>query len=263
MAKVRDVASLIEQLAPPHLAESWDNVGLLVGRVDADVNRVMTCLTITADSAAEAVAQNVDLIVTHHPLPFRPLNRLTTETPEGRYLLKLIEANIAIYSAHTAYDSAREGINQRLAEGLILQQIAPLEPSPDVDEPFGAGRYGENRNFDNVRKLVTRLKEFLNVAQVRVAGDPDGSAGRVAIACGSAGEMLEAARQMGCDVMITGEASFHTCLAAEAAGMALVLAGHFASEHFAMRCLAEAIADEFDELDVWASREEQDPLRVL
>jgi len=76
---------------------------------------LMTCLTITPASAAEAVAGRADLIVSHHPLPFRPLSRLTSETSEGRLLLELIGAKIAVFSPHTAFDSAQDGINQRLA----------------------------------------------------------------------------------------------------------------------------------------------------
>jgi dinuclear metal center YbgI/SA1388 family protein len=118
MHTVAHIAEFLDKFAPPALAESWDNVGLLVGRSEQPVERVMTCLTITPESAAEAVTNQANLIVSHHPLPFRPLKRLTGETSEGRLLLDLIAAGIAVYSPHTAFDSAEEGINQRLAAGL-------------------------------------------------------------------------------------------------------------------------------------------------
>lgn len=102
----------------------------------------MTCLTITPwKSADEAVAGRAGLIVTHHPLPFRPAARLTTDTPDGRLLLRLIESGVAIYSPHTAFDSAAEGINQRLATGLQLTEIDVLVPGSQP--PLGAGRYGQ------------------------------------------------------------------------------------------------------------------------
>ena len=78
----------LESLAPPRLSAEWDNVGLLVGDRQAEVERIMTCLTITTDTVSEAIERKVDLIVVHHPLPFRPLTRLTAETTEGRYLLE-------------------------------------------------------------------------------------------------------------------------------------------------------------------------------
>src|SRR5262245_58222276 len=92
MITVQSVESVLEQLAPPTLAESWDNVGLLVGDRRAEVRRVMTCLSITTNSAAEAVADGADLIVTHHPLPFQPVRQLTTDSFFGGLLLTLIKA---------------------------------------------------------------------------------------------------------------------------------------------------------------------------
>src|SRR3954470_2892673 len=117
MLTVAAVAAFLENFAPNRLAAEWDNVGLLVGEAQHKVERVMTCLTVTPSSVAEALSEKADLIVTHHPLPFEPLRRITSDTPQGRLLLDLIKAQIALYSPHTAFDSARSGINQRLAEG--------------------------------------------------------------------------------------------------------------------------------------------------
>lgn len=261
--KVETIAAFLDRFAPPQLAASWDNVGLLVGDPQSPASRVMTCLTVTAATAAEAVEQDVDLIVTHHPLPFRPLKRITTETPEGRYLLQLLRANVAIYSAHTAFDSTAAGINQRLAEGLGLTGIAPLVPIDDVGMQVGGGRSGCVEKPATVGQLADRLKQFLSIETVRAVGKTDRRVDRVAVACGSAGEFLDAARQAGCDAFVTGEMTFHTCLAAEAADVAVLLTGHFASERFAMECLAEVLAAEFEELEVWASRHETDPIHLL
>src|SRR4029077_979302 len=133
MLTVSVVAELLERFAPSRLAAEWDNVGLLVGDRVRPVERIMTCLTLTPASVAEAVAERSELVVVHHPLPFRPLRRLTSDSVEGRLLLKLIEARIAVYSPHTAFDPAGRGINQRLAEGLRLTAIEPL--FADGDEP--------------------------------------------------------------------------------------------------------------------------------
>src|SRR6185295_17432474 len=115
--------------APAALAAEWDNVGLLVGDRAQKVERIMTCLTITPAAASEAIREQADLIVSHHPLPFKPLKRLTADQPTGRILLDLIRAGISIYSPHTAFDSAAAGINQQLAEALGLKNIQPLEPA--------------------------------------------------------------------------------------------------------------------------------------
>jgi len=259
MPTIAAVADFLETLAPLELAEGWDNVGLLLGDRRRPARRVMTCLTITGDSAAEAVAEKADLIVTHHPLPFRPINRITSDTPDGRLLLSLLETGVAVYSAHTAFDSAAAGINQRLAEGLGLQSITPLTPSP-LSAEMGTGRVGRLPKGGTLSSLVTATKSFLGLEQVQLVGNLTAPIERVAIGCGSAGELLASAEQAGAQAFVTGEARFHTALEAQARGLALVLVGHYASEQFGLEALAEQLAAQFSDVTVWASRKEQDPL---
>jgi dinuclear metal center YbgI/SA1388 family protein len=257
MTHVAEIAAYLEGLAPFRLAEEWDNVGLLVGRGDREVAKLMTCLTVTPTTAAEAIAAGADLIVTHHPIPFSPLKRLTGETTVGRVLLDLIAAGVGVFSAHTAYDSAGEGINQRLAVGLQLRGIAPLVPHA---EGQGTGRWGWLAEPLPLSELAQRLKQFLSIDRLQLVGDATAEIRTVAVACGAAGELLDAARQDGCDALVVGEARFHTCLEAESLGISLLLPGHFASERFAMDCLAEVLARRFPGIQVWASRDEKDPL---
>src|SRR3954470_22348557 len=115
MTTVADVVRVLAQWAPLSLAAEWDNVGLLLGDATAPVRRLMTCLTVTPESAGEAVRDGAELIVTHHPILFRPVQKLTSATAEGRMLLGLARAGSAIYSPHTAYDNAAGGINDGLA----------------------------------------------------------------------------------------------------------------------------------------------------
>src|SRR5262249_14856041 len=123
---VADAIAFLEEFAPPSLAAEWDNVGLLLGDRQARVKRIMTCLTVTPESAAEAVEARAQLIVTHHPILFRPAKRLTTANAEGRMLLSLIRAGVAVYSPHTAFDNTRGGINDAIARRLGLTDVAPL-----------------------------------------------------------------------------------------------------------------------------------------
>jgi dinuclear metal center YbgI/SA1388 family protein len=126
MPTVAAVIAFLEEFAPTSLAAEWDNVGLLLGDRDAAVERIMTCLTVTTESASEAVAAKAQLIVTHHPVLFRPVKRLTTASAEGRMLLSLIRAGVAVYSPHTAFDNTRGGVNDALAHRLGLTDVAPL-----------------------------------------------------------------------------------------------------------------------------------------
>ena len=126
MPSLDTIITHLETLAPLDLAEDWDNVGLLIGTRTQNVERIMTCLTVTSASAAEAIAERADLIVTHHPVLFRPVQRLTDATPEGVMLLGLLRAGIAVFSPHTAFDNAVGGINDLLATKLGLTDIGPL-----------------------------------------------------------------------------------------------------------------------------------------
>ncbi|MEL6897203.1 MAG: Nif3-like dinuclear metal center hexameric protein, partial [Planctomycetota bacterium] len=157
---------------------------------------------------------------------------------------------IAVYSAHTAFDSAKHGINQRLAQMLNLNDIQPLIPAEDPEDAaggIGAGRSGKPSPGTTLRDVSDVLASALSLRNIRRMGAEDVSISRVAIACGSGGSFVGAARRCGADLLITGEATFHTCLEAQAAGMAMLLTGHFASERFAMEQWAM-------EIQVWADK---------
>jgi dinuclear metal center YbgI/SA1388 family protein len=269
------------------LAEDWDNVGLLVGKTNWSANKVMTCLTVTPTTADEAVSQGVNLIVSHHPLPFHPLRTITDESTVGRLLLQLITAGIGVYSPHTAFDSAEAGINQHLAIGLGLQGIKPLisatntvdsgtvdsgsvdsgsVDSGSVDSgsvDSGSGRRGWLGESLSLIEMADRVKTFLDISTIQVAGAEDLQVSRVAIACGSGGSFLQHAIAQECNCLVTGEVTFHTCLEAEACGIGLILPGHFASERFALVALADYLSEQLAGIEVWASRTERDPIRTV
>jgi dinuclear metal center YbgI/SA1388 family protein len=203
------------------------------------------------------------LIVAHHPLPFRPLTKVTSETTPGRLLLRLIRAGICVYSPHTAFDSAAAGINQQLAAALQLDEIEPLSPALDDPDGLGSGRIGRLSSAAAISDCAARLKKFLGLAAVRVVGDAEKPIHKVAIGCGSAGQFLSSAIHHGCDLMITGEATFHICLEAEASSTALMLLGHFASERFAIESLARELSTQLAKTRCWACQNERDPLTVL
>ena len=124
--KVEDFVRAFEAHVPPDLAADWDNVGLLVGRRSSEVHLVMTTLDLTPSTLAEAASRGAQLIVTHHPTPFRPLRTLTDTDPTGELLLAAAEARVAVYSPHTAWDDAPGGINDLLAAAAGLAAPQPL-----------------------------------------------------------------------------------------------------------------------------------------
>ncbi len=273
MVSVDAICGELARIAPLKLAEPWDNVGLLVGDRSHPVKRVMTCLTISEPIVAEVLAESVDLVITHHPLPFKPLQKLISDQTASGLLLKLIRAGTSVYSAHTAYDSARQGINQLWAEALQLTDIRPLVECSDEQRAglgetevhaLGSGRFGDLANAMSMSRLLRTAAVIGQSARPpQFVGDPDRPIRRVAVACGSGGGFLAAAKRRGCEAMLTGEATFHVCLEAESLGIALGLLGHYASERFAMDRLAMQLSKSLPDLEIWSSRLERDPIRFL
>jgi len=263
-----DLIRFFDQFAPGHLAEEWDNVGLLVGDPAAEIERVLTCLTLTPDVAEEAVANENDVIVTHHPILFRPVQRITSQSSEGSILLKLIQAGVAVYSPHTRYDNAADGVNTQIADKLEIQHLQPLKPvvadtATGSDMEPGAGRFGSLPSQRILAELISMIKERFEIETVGVIGDQSRSVQTVGIACGSAAGFMTDAQRVGCDLFITGEARFHDCLAARTMGLAMILLGHYASERFAMEHLADILSEAFPQLIIKASSQESDPLQWL
>jgi len=129
MMTVSDVTEWLERFAPARLAEPWDNVGLLWGDPGALVQGVMTCLTVTPVTAAEAIEEEASLIVSHHPILFREVKRVRADFPDTAPLWKLARAGVAVASPHTAFDNTHEGINDLLCHRLGLNDISPLRPA--------------------------------------------------------------------------------------------------------------------------------------
>jgi dinuclear metal center YbgI/SA1388 family protein len=263
--QVSDVLDFMREFTPQTLAESWDNVGLLVGREDREATRVMTCLTLSPDVADEAIARQANLVITHHPVLFRGVQQVTEATSEGKMLLGLIENGISVFSPHTCYDSAHEGINRQLADSLELQNIRPIRPidaneTGDDCDLLGSGRFGDLATPVTFGALIDRVKSALQITDTQFVGDASQSVSRVGIACGAAAEFMSDADKLGCDVLLTGEARFHACLEARVLGVGLILPGHYATERPAMVSLAVKLKTQFSGLDVWASEVESDPV---
>lgn len=265
MTCVAEIQDYLATVAPPDLAESWDNVGLITGDTTRQVKQILTCLTLTPDVAAEAIDAGADMIVSHHPILFRPVQQITSASVEGKMLLGLIQAGIAVYSPHTCYDSAERGINWQLANLLGLEEIGILRPQPMSADPSGeeqgAGRFGNLPAEFSLAQLNQLIKQALKVSSLQFVGDPEMKVRRLGIACGAAAEFLKDAHQHECQALLTGEARFHACLDARAREMALILPGHYATERPAMEQMAELLQQQFSDLKIWASQNETDPLR--
>ena len=262
MATLADVTAALEDLAPLRLAAEWDAVGLLLGSRRPRVGRILTCLTLTGPVAREAIDTGVDLVVSHHPLPFRPVGRITDATPTGAILLDLAAAGIAVWSSHTAWDSAAGGINDQLAERCGLSAVAPLVADP-VAPRAGFGRMGLAGEGTTLAALATRLARSLSATGPLLVGDGRAPVGRVGIVCGSGADGIGKAHEAGCDTFLTGELKLHEALHAAAIGMKVIAVGHHASERFSMPVLGERLAARVAGVECRSSVADVDPFTTL
>ena len=262
MTTVQTICGWLDERFPADLAESWDNTGLLLGDPGAAVSTVMTCLTLTEDVAEEAAEGDVGLVVSQHPVLFRGAKSLTGETAEGRLIMRLIGAGVAVYSPHTRFDSAGEGINAMLAHRVGITDPRPLRPS-DGERGDGGGRFGDLAEATPVEEFAAAVATATGVSGLHVVASGRSKVTRVAVACGAAGEYLSDAAASGCDGFVVGEARFHTALEARERGVAMFVPGHYGTERGAVESLAKTIGEQFDGVRSFASTVETDPLTWL
>lgn len=222
-------------------AASWDSVGLQVGDPDDRVTTVLVTLDVTAAVLDEARRLGADLVIAHHPLLFRPLARLTPATAAGKLALMAARSGCAVLAVHSNFDAAVPGTTSPVVDLLDLRDVSPLEPFVD-DPTLGLGRVGVMPAAQPLRAVADRLARGLPAPHLRVAGPLDREVRRVA-ACGGAGDSLvDAARAAGADVYVTGDLRHHVVLDALHLGMALIDAGHYATEAAALPALHDRLA---------------------
>ena len=256
MAEVRGIYRFIDQIAPFHTQESFDNAGFLVGRGDQNVKKVLVVLDITPEVAEEAVQWGAELIVAHHPVIFHPVKSITDESVTGRILLALTEHKIAAICAHTNLDAAHGGVNGCLARALELSDIEQLCQAgvDDRGRPYGIGRIGAvHRSGLSAGEYAAYVKERLNSACVRFV-DGGRPVHRVAVGGGACGSMMEDAIAQGCDTFVTADLKYNQFLNARALRLNLLDAGHFPTENVVCAPLARRLEKAFPQLEVAVSR---------
>ena len=251
MATVADILKFIETAAPPCMAESWDNVGLLCGRRDREVKKLLVALDPFRNVIQEAIDWNADLIVTHHPLIFRDkILALNEDTETTRCLLTLIEHRIAAINAHTNLDLAPGGVNDVLAATLGLTDITLTHPegTDEAGNPYGLLRCG-NVEPQPLARFLETVKEKLKCDGLRYvdAGKP---VRKVAVGGGSCADGMFEALAAGCDTFVTSDIKYNQFRTAYEIGLNLIDAGHFHTENPTMPVLAEKLQAAFPKVAV-------------
>ncbi|MGH3886599.1 MAG: Nif3-like dinuclear metal center hexameric protein [Pseudonocardiaceae bacterium] len=232
-ATVRDVVAVLEAAYPPALAESWDAVGLVCGDPAELVQRVLVAVDPVAETVAEALEQDAQLLVTHHPLLLRGVHGVPADDPKGALVHRLVRAGVALFCAHTNADAADPGVSDALAHALGLRVTGGLDPREGASHT-GLGRICKLAQPESLRAFTSRVMGALpeTAGGVRAAGDPQQPIRTVAV-CGGAGDaLLGAATSARVDAFVTADLRHH--LVSEhlaAGGPALVDVAHWASEH--------------------------------
>jgi len=231
--RLNEFIAIMEEIAPPGLAQEGDNVGLLVGREDNEIRRVLVALDCTPEVAQEAVEGGFDLVLAHHPLFYHPQRSMLPDAPDTRAACILLRSGVALYAAHTNLDAAAGGVNDVLAGLLGLTDVSPLPP-------VGLGRIGTLPIPMPLRDFALLAERKLEAAAL-VAGDVGMQIARVAIVGGAGGDSVADAAAAGAQALLTGEARHHEGLLARQLGVALIAAGHYETENPVCRALIESL----------------------
>ncbi len=264
MATVADILTYLETLAPRSMKMEWDNVGLLCGRKDRAVKKILVALDPFRNVIEEAMEEKADLIVTHHPLIFRDnLMALNEDTETGRCLLTLAENGIAAINAHTNLDVAPGGINDVLAQSLGLSHIEVLNPEglDAQGRPYGLLRAGLVEE-QSVADFLSQVKSRLHCEGLRYV-DGGSPVRKVAVGGGSCADGMWEALEAGCDTFVTADVKYNQFRTAFELGLTLIDAGHFHTENPTMPILAGKLQAAFPELSVKFSEKHTDCMRFF
>jgi dinuclear metal center YbgI/SA1388 family protein len=248
--KVKDVAHLMEIMAPLDLKENYDNVGLMVGSRENDVTNILVALDCTMKVIREAIDKKCSLILTHHPILFRKPSTITTDSLSGTKLIELIKNNIDVYSSHTNLDKANGGINDIVVEmlGYSHSEIMDLHKSSgDGQQNCGVGRLISLEQEITLTELCDKVKEAFKVSVLRYSGSDNKIIRKIAVVNGSGSDYFDRAKALKADCIITGDTTYHYVSDFEEEDIAIIDPGHFATEWPAMKVFGRKLEEKLTE----------------
>lgn len=242
---VQTVADVVNRLAPRHLAEEWDNPGLLVGDPAAEVKKIFVCLDVLDETILRAIELDAQLIVAHHPLIFRPIKNVRYDLPLGKKISRLIKNDVAVFAAHTNLDSAIDGVNDILARKIGLVDVKMFG-----DEEISLGRLGTLETPLTAAEFARHVKEALHADNVRLIDAGDFLISKVGLCGGAGAEFIQKAKFFGAQAFVTGDVKYHEAQSAVENKIHVVDAGHFATEFPIVNELADYLRGELKIFDV-------------
>ncbi|MCE5201936.1 MAG: Nif3-like dinuclear metal center hexameric protein [Synergistaceae bacterium] len=239
-----DVVSKIEKRIPVSWAEEWDNPGLAVGDPTSSVSCVALALDVTTDSVFQAAANGCQLLVSHHPAIFHAMKSIVLDRPASQAIAAALQNGVALYAAHTNWDSSPEGVNFCLAKKLELEGIVPLAYPALPDGAWGIGAVGSFQQRISMAECLKRIKERWRLSCCLCYGDEFRPITKVAIGGGSCGSMWYEAFESGADVFITADMSYHQRQDALGMGLNIIVTDHGEMEKVSLPALAGLIEEE-------------------
>lgn len=232
--RCRELMEHFEYLAPAGCACDWDNPGLLAGRGEKEIRKVLVALDATDEVVEQAVREQADLVLTHHPLIFKAMKKINDSDFIGRRLLTLIRQDICCFAMHTNFDAAPGCMADLAVRQLGMVPEAPLELTGEVRGiPAGIGKVGTLPEPMDVETLASLVRERFGLPFVTVYGtrEVQEKVSRIAISPGAGGSMIRPALESRAQVLITGDIGHHDGIDAAARHMAVIDAGHYGIEH--------------------------------
>lgn len=237
--RLKDISQTMDALCPCALQEDWDNSGLQVGDPDAEVKKVLVAFDFTEEILIEAEESEVQLVVTHHPFFFRGIRCIDMSEAKGRMIRGLIENRIGLISCHTNLDKVSYGVSAELGRRLGLQHSHPFIAE---GKDCGFGVIGTLASPCTLGDVANNIRNTLGVPSLRMVGDESATVYTVAAMGGAGGDFLQEAKNQGADVYVTADLKYHDGQAAAEMGLALIDAGHFATEVFVMEPFRQKLA---------------------
>ena len=248
----KEIMQVIEAAYPKSAALDFDNVGLLAGRAEKEVNRVYLALDATDKVIDRAVLAGADMLITHHPLIFSPLKRVTDEDFISKRVVKLIQNDISYYAMHTNYDVLGMAALSEKILGIKNTQVLDVTMSGNGGEER-IGRIGDLEKTMTLEECCVYVKHRLKLGSLKVFGDMDKKVSRLAISPGSGKTAVAPAIAKGADVLVTGDIGHHDGLDAVEQGLSVIDAGHYGTEYIFIDDMKQFLEDKLPVLEIVAT----------
>ena len=259
--KCSEIITLLEQEYGKEYACDWDNVGLLAGRRDKEVKKILLALDATDEVVEQAAEGAYDMLITHHPMIFSGIKKINNHSFTGRKILTLIQKGIVYYAMHTNYDVL--GMADLSADYTKMHDTTVLSVTEERDgEVQGFGRVGKLPREMTLREYAQLVKESLKLNDVKVYGNLDSMVKCAAVCTGSGKSMIKDVIKAGADVYVTGDIDHHTGIDTVAQGLALIDAGHYGTEYIFMDAMKKELTQAFPELKI-SCAEVKSPYTIL